>query len=310
MPDDGNPPDVAAVERSPETLIPRVASGQADPRRVDEEWLRLLALANGARVRRSLEKVLLASNVQLALGRLQEAGVFAVVLPELDATLGLATEGGHRHKDVWAHTVQVVAQSPARPAVRWAALLHDIGKVHTREFGADGTVTFRRHAEVGAAIFQDRLSGRLAFSPEQSREIHPLIEHHQRPAQYSPEWQDSAVRRFYREMGASLPDLLDLSRADVTSRIPGRREAVLRLIDELAQRVAVVREQDERKPPLPPGVGDAIMERFGLAPGPQVGQLRQGLLRAIEAGELEPHQPTDHYLDYLEQSALRTGGDD
>lgn len=304
MPDDGNPPDAAALKRRPETRIPRVASGQADPGRVDEEWLRQLTRVSGARVRRSLEKVLLAPNVQPALERLQEAGVLAVVLPELDATLGLATEGGHRHKDVWAHTVQVVAQSPARPVVRWAALLHDIGKVHTRAFEADGTVTFRHHAEVGAAIFQDPLSGRLEFSPAQSREVHQLIVHHQRPAQYSPAWQDSAVRRFYREMGASLPDLLDLSRADVTSRIPGRREAVLLRIDELAQRIAVVAALDARKPPLPPGVGNAIMERFGMAPGPRVGRLRQGLLGAIEAGELEPHQPTEYYLDYLEQSAL------
>ena len=112
------------------------------------------------------------------------------------------------------------------------------------------------------------------------------------------------MRRFYREMGASLSDLLDLSRADVTSQIPGRRGEALRLIDELARRIEACKEQDGRVPPLPSGLGNAIMERFRLAPGPRIGRLRAALERAIEAGALEPHQTAEQYLDHLEQSGL------
>lgn len=297
-------PDAAAPAPDPAVLIPQVAASPAGSPQVDEAALRRLAQGVGARVRQELETVLLASDCQPALGRLQETGVLAAVLPEVDATVGLASEGGRHHKDVWAHTAQVVAQCPARPTVRWAGLLHDIGKVDTREFGADGTVTFLGHAEVGAAIFRDRIAGRLAFPRAQARDLEHLIGHHQRAGQYSPGWRDSAVRRFYREMGASLPDLLDLSRADVTSRIPGRRQEALRLIDELAQRIEALKEQDARVPPLPPSLGYAIMGRFGLARGPRIGRLRQALEQAVVAGEVEPHQQADHYLDYLERSGL------
>lgn len=294
----------AALARDPALLIRQVASDPAGSQCPDEAALLRLAQGAGARVRQELEAVLQAPDSQPALLRLQEAGVLAAVLPELDATVGLAMQGDRRHKDVWAHTAQVVAQCPARPTVLWAALLHDIGKVDTREFKAGGTVTFRHHAEVGAEIFRSRIARRLAFDGAQARDIHHLIAHHLRAGQYSPGWQDSAVRRFYREMGASLPDLLDLSRADVTSRIPGRRQEALDLIDELARRIEALKGQDAHVPPLPPGLGNAIMERFRLAPGPRIGRLRQGLEQAVVAGELEPHQQADHYLDYLTRSEL------
>ena len=76
-------------------------------------------------------------------------------LPELEATVDFSQEAGRKHKDVWEHTKQVVRQSVPRPAVRWAALLHDIGKVPTRTFTPDGGVHFHRHSEVGARMFED-----------------------------------------------------------------------------------------------------------------------------------------------------------
>jgi len=285
-------------------VIPLVAAGPVGSGQVDEAAVVRLAQAEGARVRQELETVLVAPDCRHALGRLQEAGVLAVVLPEVDATVGLTSEGGRQHKDVWAHTAQVVAQCPARPTVRWAGLLHDIGKVETREFKADGTVTFLGHAEAGAAMFRERIAGRLAFPRAQARDLYDLIRHHQRAGQYNLGWGDSAVRRYYREMGASLPDLLDLSRADVTSRIPGRRPEAMRLIADLARRIEALKEADARVPPLPAGLGDAIMERFGLAPGPRIGRLRRALDQAVAAGDMKPRQRAEYYLDCLERSGL------
>jgi len=83
-------------------------------------------------------------------------------VPELDATVNFSQEAGRRHKDVWEHTKQVVMQSPAQPIVRWAALLHDIGKVGTRVMLSEGKVTFHRHADVGARLFET-LARRLVF---------------------------------------------------------------------------------------------------------------------------------------------------
>ncbi len=275
-----------------------------DPETKPEQALRQLDCETGADVRRALQRVLMLPEPRGALLRLQAAGVLAAVLPEVDATVALAAQAQGRHKDVWAHTALVVSQSPARPVVRWAALLHDIGKVRTRRFEPDGTVTFLGHAEEGAALFRSQIASRLAFPPEQVQEIHALIASHQRPSQYSAQWQDSAVRRFCRDLGSSVPDLLDLSRADVTSRIPGRREAILGLIDELAGRIKGLAELDSRVAPLPSGLGDAIMQRFGLTPGPRIGELRRALEQAVEDGALQPGQNADYYVEYLERSGL------
>ena len=92
------------------------------------------------------------------------------MLPELDATVDFSQEAGRRHKDVWEHTKQVVLQSVPSPIVRWAALLHDIGKVRTRVMLPDGKVTFHRHAEVGRAdVGADRASGWGSTSPSATR---------------------------------------------------------------------------------------------------------------------------------------------
>jgi len=269
-----------------------------------------LEAAAGSRLREELQDLLLRPNPDRFLQTLLDAGVLEEVLPEVSATVNLAAEGGRRHKDVWEHTKQVVAQTPARPVVRWAALLHDIGKVATRSFEPDGTVRFHRHAEVGAALFRDRISLRLEF-PEALREpVWFLIHNHLRAGQYVPSWRDSGVRRLYRQMGEHLTDLLDLSRADVTSQRPGRRDEALRLIDALAERVAELRAADEAPPILPPGIGNDIMQRFGLQPGPDIGRLRQILEQAIADGELPAHQPSETYLLYLEDRGipLRSGG--
>src|SRR5262245_34820752 len=200
-------------------------------------------------VRNELEQMLLGRGVHLALQWLHECGVLAVWLPELEATVDFSQEAGRRHKDVWEHTKQVVAQAEPRPAVRWAALLHDIGKVRTRAFTSDGKVTFHRHSEVGARMFDD-IGPRLGFDGPTRRTLRFLILHHLRPNQYLESWTDSAVRRFTKEMGSYLPDLLDLSRADITSRRPGRRQQAILNIDALADRLARLRAEDAELPLL------------------------------------------------------------
>ena len=142
--------------------------------------------------------------------------------------------------------------------MRWAALLHDIGKVPTRTFTPDG-VHFHGHAEVGARMF-DKVSPRFAFARDERQTIRFLVKHHLRTNQYSDQWTDSAVRRFHREMGPHMTDLLDLSRADITSKRPGRRKTLLEQISALSDRVDVLVEEDAKLPPLPGGVGNAIMD--------------------------------------------------
>jgi len=260
-----------------------------------------LAELPAPRIRAAVEEVIMARSLEVGLQWMHDAGLLRVVLPELEATVDFSQEAGRRHKDVWEHTKQVVMQSVPNPLVRWAALLHDIGKVPTREFLPDGKVTFHRHAEIGARMWEP-IARRLGFDKTMRQQIRFLVLHHLRANAYAPTWTDAAVRRFDHEMGEHLDDLLDLSRADVTSRRPGRRQEAVRNIHALKERILAIRELDARVPPLPPGLGNAIMEAFGLPPSKQIGDLRKLCEDAVERGDLEERRDAAYYVEYLRKS--------
>jgi poly(A) polymerase len=253
------------------------------------------------RARAGIEAVIMGKALEIGLQWMHDAGLLAVLLPELEATVDFSQEAGRRHKDVWEHTKQVVRQAVPRPAVRWAALLHDIGKVPTRVLLPDGRVTFHRHAEVGARMW-DPIGRRLGFDKPDRQKIRFLILHHLRANAYEPAWTDAAVRRFDHEMGETLDELLDLSRADVTSRRPGRRQEAVSNIHALKDRILAIRELDARVPPLPPGLGNAIMEAFAMPPSKRIGDLRKLCEDAVERGELEERREAGYYVDYLRAS--------
>jgi poly(A) polymerase len=253
---------------------------------------------SGEAVRDELSSLLVGRGVHLALQWMHETGLLALWLPELEATVNFSQEAGRRHKDVWEHTKTVVRQAVPRPAVRWAALLHDIGKVHTRAFLPDGGVTFHRHSEVGARMFHD-VSKRFGFDRPTKQKLRFLILHHLRPGQYETSWTDSAVRRFDKDLTEHLQDLLDLSRADITSARPGKRQAALQNISDLQTRITTLREADALVPPLPTGIGNVIMAHFGLPPSRQIGDLKRELERLVDAGELEARRDAEYYLAYV-----------
>jgi poly(A) polymerase len=257
----------------------------------------------GAAVRPLLTQLLLGRDVETALQWLHDSGVLAALLPEVEATVDFVQEMGRKHKDVWKHTKQVVAQCVTDEAVRWAALLHDIGKVPTRATTPEGKVTFHGHPEAGARLF-DRICRRIVFAKPLRSRVRFLILHHLRANQYDSGWTDSAVRRFDREMGEHLETLLQLSRADITSTRRERREQALQQIEELDQRIRALREIDARKPPLPSGLGNLIMDRFGLEPGRRIGELRRALEEAVQTGELEPQREADYYLEHIAKRGL------
>jgi poly(A) polymerase len=297
---------------SPETLLEvAVAIAEKGEGRLPPDTLTaaareaapLIAHVPPEKIRAGMEVVILGRSLEVALQWMHDAGLLAVLLPELEATVDFSQEAGRRHKDVWEHTKQVVRQSVPKPIVRWAALLHDIGKVPTRVMLPDGRVTFHRHAEVGARMF-DTVGRRLGFDRAERQKIRFLILHHLRGNAYEPSWTDAAVRRFDHEMGDSLDDLLDLSRADVTSRRPGRRQEAVANIHALKERILAIRELDARIPPLPAGLGNAIMEAFSLPPSRRVGDIRKLCQDAVERGELEERRDAAYYLDYLRKSGI------
>ncbi len=150
----------------------------------------------------------------------------------------------------------------------------------------------------------DKIARRLPFDNRDRRAIRFLIKYHLRSNQYSTDWSDKAVRRFGREMEAHLADLLDLSRADITSQRTGRRQQLLHQISALAERIEELRKQDAKLPPLPKGLGTAIMSHFDLRPTHLIGELKRALEQAIERGELEERRETAYYIAWIEGSGL------
>jgi poly(A) polymerase len=269
-----------------------------------------LAAVPRENLRACLDRVMMGDHPDEGLDALLVTGVLDRLLPEVKAMVGFG-DGEWRHKDVWKHTKQVVAQSVPRLEVRYAALFHDIGKVKTRSISPDGEVHFFGHAEVGARMF-DKLERREhLFTVDESlrASIRFLVLHHLRASQYDGKWTDSAVRRFAREIGPHLDDLLCLSRADITTKRPEKKRRGISMIDELSERIGVLAEQDEKEPPLPTGVGNELMTAFGLPPSRKIGDIKRALEAAIESGELEPRMESSAYVEFVGQNRQRFGID-
>ncbi len=259
-------------------------------------------------VRAKLDRMIMGEDPEIGLDVLHEAGVLSVVFPEVHALVGFG-DGEWRHKDVWKHTKQVVRQAVPRLEVRWASLFHDIGKVKTRSIDPNGKVHFLGHAEVGTRMF-DRLEKRIGmFSPEPALRdtVRFLVLHHLRANQYEPNWTDSAVRRFTRELGAHLDDLLCLARADITTKRPEKKRKGLNQIEELAGRISVLAAEDAKLPPLPSGVGDAVMKAFAIPPSRLIGEIKKKLEQAIATGEIEERLPSEDYVAFVGKDRARFG---
>lgn len=264
----------------------------------DEQPVRWADPMNGAAVKEAFDALLMAERPDRGLDVLIRTGVMEHVMPEVFALVGFGE--GVRHKDVWLHTKKVILRSPARIEVRWAALLHDIGKVPTRKFEPNGQVTFIGHPGVGARMFNS-ISRRLRFPKEQRRRVRFLIAEHLRASAYDETWTDSAIRRFSRDMGDALDDLFDLSRADITSKYVEKVRRGTRLIDTLAEKVKLLQKEDAKPAPLPKGLGLALIERFHLTPGPTLGNLMKRLAADVEEGILGVQQSYEHYIAYVEE---------
>jgi poly(A) polymerase len=243
-----------------------------------------LARITAERVQAELTKLMLAAIPRAGLELLVDAGLAAVVLPELPA-LAMATDEHGQHKDVYAHTLQVLEQAidledPGEPdlVLRWAALLHDIGKPATRRFEADGRVSFHHHEVVGARMTRARLKA-LRYPKDFTEQVAELVFLHLRFYGYrTGEWTDSAVRRYVVDAGPLLARLHKLVRSDSTTRNRRKAEALSHAYDTLEERIAELAAQEELDAIRPDLDGNQIMAILGLSPGRVVGEAYRYLL--------------------------------
>ncbi|MGB0647855.1 MAG: HDIG domain-containing metalloprotein, partial [Bradymonadia bacterium] len=195
-----------------------------------------------------------------------------------------------------------VSQAVPTATVRWAALLHDIGKVHTRSFTPNGNVHFFRHDEIGAYL-GDGIMSRLNFPADMRRQIHTLILLHLRPGLYTADWSDAAVRRLINEAGDALELLFDLARADNTTKRMSKRLANLRNVKALSEHCKrVIAKASNDKAILPRGLGNAIKSHFKLQPGPRIGELCALCQQGMVDGLIAPDSSVEEHLDFLKNA--------
>lgn len=250
-----------------------------------------------------LHSIMIGPHVSLALVMLQRVRFFVDLIPEIQDGLNLSIEknnSGQYFKEIWPHTIRVVGQTPPQLNVRWAALFHDLGKAKAYSI-KNGKVTFHHHEVLSAKIFNQFANRTKIFSTGQRKAIYFLVSHLGYVEAYSKEWNDSAVRRFDKEMGIYLEDLLTLSEADITTSKPANRTRILNRIAELRNRIEAIREQDAKKCPLPKGLGTAISTEFGIPLGPRIGELRKELESKIEKGELSANEDISYYIEHLKK---------
>lgn len=237
------------------------------------------------RIRDELTKALISPRPDLVLRLLVDLGLAPYTVPETLELRGVSQAPAHS-KDVYDHVQRVVAGTAPRPGLRWAALMHDIAKPRTRSV-EDGKVHFYGHEDVGAVMARDILR-RLRFDRSFIEFVSNLVRLHMRVNAYMPDWTDGAVRRLMLDAGDGLLDLLDLSRADITSYRPEKVARAVARINELEARCAWLREEAQRTPIKSPLDGADLMALFDRGPGPWLRPIKDRLLAMVIDGALAP----------------------
>jgi len=253
-----------------------------------------------------MDKLLVGRDAERAIELLARTRLLWFLLPELLAVWQASQLPTKSHKDLWFHIKTVIAKVPGRPDVRWAALLHDIAKPQTEGY-KDGKIHFLGHDALGAEM-ANNIARRFKMANERRRAIRGLIFLHQRVSAAMEDISQvnmRVLRRLARECDerdCRIEDLIDLFGADCSSAKPARRNLVAEQHAALVAALGQMREEDLR-PRLPAGIGNAIMERFGLQPGPEVGKLRQQLDEWLVEGKIDSSDSIESML-----LKLRVGG--
>jgi poly(A) polymerase len=248
-----------------------------------------IAIISAERVRDELVKLVNGAAPRAGIDLLVETGLADLVIPEVPA-LRLEADEHHRHKDVYHHSLTVLEQAaeletgPEGPVpgpdfvLRFAALMHDVGKPATRRFEPGGGVSFRHHDVVGAKLVKKRMKA-LRFDNDTIKAVARLVELHMRFYGYGDAgWTDSAVRRYVTDAGPLLPRLHRLTRSDVTTRNQRKADRLSFAYDDLERRIDELAEQEELAAIRPDLDGQQIMEILGIRPGPLVGRAYRYLL--------------------------------
>ena len=236
-----------------------------------------IKIISAERIIAELNKIMLSPIPSKGLIDLERCGLLELILPEITALEGRETKAGVSHKDIFYHTLQVVdnvAQRSDNLWLRWAALLHDVGKPITKAFSPTLGWTFHNHNLVGAKLV-NRIFKRMKLpTDERMKYVKKLVELHMRPIVIADEEvTDSAVRRLLFDAGNDIDDLMTLCESDITSRNEIRKQRFLNNFNTVRQKLKDIEEKDRIRNFQPPVDGEEIMRIFELTPCREVGTL-------------------------------------
>lgn len=263
------------------------------------------------RIDEELNKIMLSRRPSEGWILLDKTGLLPLIFPELAALKGIEVKDGRGHKDVFYHTLKVldnVAESGGGLWLRWAALLHDIGKPRSKAWDPQAGWTFRNHNYIGAKMVPKIFAKMKMPLNEKMEYVKKMVDLHMRPINLIEDTvTDSAVRRLLFEAGDDIDDLMLLCDADITSRNEEKKARYHQNYQLVRQKMVELEERDRIRNFQPPIMGDEIMEMFHLEPCSLVGELKAAIKDAILDGIIpnEYNAAKEYLMKIAEEKGLR-----
>ncbi|WP_124639788.1 MULTISPECIES: CCA tRNA nucleotidyltransferase [Amniculibacterium] len=243
------------------------------------------------RIMVEFNKIMMSEKPSKGLALMEKTGIMKLVIPELTALKGIEEIEGQKHKDNFYHTLEVVdniSQNTDNLWLRWAALMHDVGKAPTKKFIEGTGWTFRGHEFLGGKMVK-KIFQRLKLPlGADLKYVQKMVTLSSRPiALVTDDASDSALRRMLFDAGEDMEDLFTLCKADITTKNAAKQKKFITNFVYVAEKIKEVEEKDQVRNFQPPISGEEIMQLFGLKPGKEIGILKEKVKEAILEGDIE-----------------------